>query len=271
MSIAVTKMKIHVSTAATDFRIRKISGSIDASVAPDGRNVDVELRELRHGERKELIVELELDVGPSDGPAMDNSGDDSSTGSATSVSMFGSSGMSMIEDVPALELDCSFADPACGKTCTRLAQPLLLALTLTPPSSSDASFAPPPEPMLVRRRLELLVSDMITRALLLVSKRNHRQAQRLMSETRTIVQTVMAGIVEQLSAGVGHAVAGSKRERREALQRENLSSLEAILVDIEQLLEGLDDESRAYFERDQRNFGAQQVSLRAFLPDQTRC
>jgi len=60
MSIALTNMKLHLSTQDT-FRVTKISGTSQAIVSTNGKDVDLELRELRYGERREIMVELELD------------------------------------------------------------------------------------------------------------------------------------------------------------------------------------------------------------------
>jgi hypothetical protein len=38
-----------------------VSGGPSSIVSSDGRNIDVEMGELRYGERKEMLVELELD------------------------------------------------------------------------------------------------------------------------------------------------------------------------------------------------------------------
>jgi hypothetical protein len=304
MSIAVTKMKLHLSTQDNDFKIRKVSGAAQHVLAPDGKHVDIELREVRHGEKKEILVELELDVG--DGRASsshlqghlqvessDSEGSrypggpgtvrtpstpstrsgsraisrsnspsgHSATGDATRLGETLYAHSTMIEEVPVLDLDCSFADPSASKACTRLAKPLLLLLTLLPPSTSLDAAAPSTasEPLIVRRRMELLVSDMITRSLLLVSKRNHFQAQRLMGETRTIVHSVISSLLDQLASSGNSYMSAAKREKRDAMGRETVVALESVMQDIEMMSEGLDDESRAFFDRDTRCFAAQQV------------
>ncbi|THH06458.1 hypothetical protein EW146_g9605 [Bondarzewia mesenterica] len=62
MSIGSLNMKLHMKIVdGNHFRIRKVSGGPSSIVASDGRNVDVEVGELRYGERKEMLVELELD------------------------------------------------------------------------------------------------------------------------------------------------------------------------------------------------------------------
>lgn len=287
MSIAVNKMKFHLSTQNNDFSIRKISGLSNSTISADGKHVDVELRELRHGERKEILVELELDLTSSPNGSTTALSNDlgefgvprKGTGSTRSLSrqgsivdstnfgesMYASSGSSrMIEEVPMLELDCSFSDPSASKACTRLAKPVLLVLMLVPPTSSNSVPSSNANPIIARRRLEIMASDMMTRSLVLVSKGRFDESQRLMGETRRALSSVIESVVHQLNTSPvtsGYAPAGGKRERRDALNRETLITLEAILKDIDIVLEGLDEDSRVFFERDQRNFGAQQVRL----------
>jgi hypothetical protein len=62
MSIGLLNMKLHMKIVdGQRFRIRKVSGGPSSILASDGQNVDVDLGELRYGERKEMLIELELD------------------------------------------------------------------------------------------------------------------------------------------------------------------------------------------------------------------
>ena len=57
MSIGLANMKLHLKIVdGNRFRIRKISGGPLAILSSDGRDVDVEVGELRYGERKEMLV-----------------------------------------------------------------------------------------------------------------------------------------------------------------------------------------------------------------------
>lgn len=61
MSVAVTNLRLHVRVPESRwFRIRKVSGTPGAVIAHTGVDVDVELGEMRFGERKDLIVEVEM-------------------------------------------------------------------------------------------------------------------------------------------------------------------------------------------------------------------
>ncbi|KAL7414666.1 hypothetical protein BDY24DRAFT_414377 [Mrakia frigida] len=289
MSIAITKMKLHLSTQDNDFRIRKVAGAPHAIVSPDQKHVDIELREVRHGERKEMLIELELSVPyvePSPSASRERISDDfgrgglapngnpngtlsrsSSGGGPTDSNQLGESmyaNSSMIEEVPVIELDFSFHDPSCTKSCTRLARPILLLLTLTPPTNEPPSSSPPTsDATITRRRMELLASDIITRALGLFSKGSQSSAQRILGETRMIIQGVANGLIDSLGASSNpySNSASAKKEKRDAATRETLTTLDAILADVDVLIDGLDEDSRATFERDQRNFGSQQAMV----------
>jgi hypothetical protein len=163
----------------------------------------------------------------------------------------------MIDEVPVVEVDSSFFDPAASKNVTRLAHPVLLTVTLLPPTLN----APKPpssvsDPVIVRRRMELLASDMITRALVLVSRRNFPQAQKIIGETKRILHTVLQTISRSLPA----PNQGATRNRKEILTLGAVRAMQAILQDLQILSEALDD-NVDLFAHDQRNFGAQQAMI----------
>ncbi|CED84269.1 Triosephosphate isomerase [Phaffia rhodozyma] len=263
MSIALTRMKLHISTAENDFSVRKVFG-VDSHIPPDGKHVDIELRELCHGERREFLVELELDDSFEHGGGKDERGRPKSSGSiggkgASRLSSSAYTSSAMIDEVPVLELDCSFYDPYCSKACSRLAHPLLLLITLLP--STETHHSPLSEPIISRRRMELMASDTIDRALLFVSRRNYKRAQRLMQETRMIIRSVAEGLIDQIDNISRGEYLSAKKERRDGLARECLVVLRAILMDVDSMLEGLVEESVSLFDRDQRNLGAQQAMI----------
>lgn len=62
MSIALTNVKLHMRVVdGVRFRMRKVSGAPHAIVSTDGHDVHVDIGELRYGEKKEMLLELELD------------------------------------------------------------------------------------------------------------------------------------------------------------------------------------------------------------------
>jgi hypothetical protein len=265
-------MKLHMKVVdGHRFRIRKVSGGPSSVLASDGQNVDVDVGELRYGERKEMLIELELDN--TDVRAASRQRQDRAINATDQfVQSMGLDSLSiddapdfvdgmldhMIDEVPVIEVDGSFFDPAASKNVTRLAHPVLLTVTLLPMSSS-APRQPSTisDPVIVRRRMELLASGMITRALVLVSRRNFQQAQKIMGETKRILQTVLQTISRSLPPPGTNG--GAVRNRKEILTLGAVRAMQAILQDLQMLSEALDDNVEL-FAHDQRNFGAQQVS-----------
>ena len=107
-----------------------------------------------------------------------------------------------IEEVPLIQADLSFGDILREGTLTHLPRPSLLAITMLPASpkspKNGAQGRPgtppiPPHPHIVQRRMELLTSDMLTRALGLVSKGHHERAHHLLHETRSILKGLAKG------------------------------------------------------------------------------
>ncbi|THH28823.1 hypothetical protein EUX98_g5348, partial [Antrodiella citrinella] len=143
---------------------------------------------------------------------------------------------------------------------SRLAHPVLLTVTLLPnsgsrprtPANNNTS-----DPVIVRRRMELLAADMITRALVLVSRKNYPQAQKLLSETRRILHTVLQNITQSISTGRDGA---ASRNRKDVLAMSAARAIQSVLQDMQILSEALDD-NVDLFALDQRNFGAQQAMV----------
>jgi len=275
MSIGLLNMKLHLKIVDSyRFRIRKVSGGPQSILSADGQNVDVDVGELRYGEKKEMLIELELDNSDQQ-KLVSHRGDPNRALNATDqfVQSLGIDALDiedgpdmvdgmmdgMIDEVPVLEVDGSFFDPAASKNVSRLAHPVLLTVTLLPPSPNQQK--PPSavsDPVIVRRRMELLASDMITRALVLVSRRNFPQAQKILGETKRILHTVLQTISRLLPPN-----GSSTRNRRELLTLTTVRAMQAILQDLQILSEALEDNVEL-FAHDQRNLGAQQVSFRRF-------
>jgi hypothetical protein len=269
MSIGLINIRLHLKIVDSHrFRIRKVSGGPSSILSADGQNVDVDIGELRYGERKEMLIELELDNSDQklqsrsrDGQPMNATDQFVQSMGLGSLSIDDSpdfvDGMMdrMIDEVPVIEVDGSFFDPAAAKNVSRLAHPVLLTVTLLPMSSnSPRTLSTVSDPVIVRRRMELLASDMITRALVLVSRRNFPQAQKIMGETRRILHTVMQSMSRSLAASNTGG-----RNRKEILTLSAVRAMQSILHDLQILSEALDDNVEL-FAHDQRNFGAQQVS-----------
>ncbi|KAJ6493516.1 Pleckstrin homology domain-containing protein [Mycena vitilis] len=289
MSIGLLSMKLHMKIVdGLRFRIRKVSGGPSSILASDGQNVDVEVGELRYGERKEMLIELELDnsdmqakmaaARQQGGGGGGRGGNRALNATDQFVASMGLDSLAiddapdfadgmmdrMIDEVPVVEVDGSFFDPAAGKHVSRLAHPVLLTVTLLP---AQAGIARQPsavsDPVIVRRRMELLASDMITRALVLVSRRNFPQAQKILGETKRILHTVLQTISRALpppNPNYNGGGGGTTRNRRELLTLAAVRAMQAMLQDLAVLSEAL-DENVELFAHDQRNFGAQQAMI----------
>jgi len=293
MSIGLLNMKLHLKIVDSHrFRIRKVSGGPQSILSADGQNVDVDVGELRYGERKEMLIELELDNADQQkllqqmqqqrGYGQSGNGRGGNAGMNATDQFVQAMGLDaltiddapdfvdgmmdrMIDEVPVVEVDGSFFDPSAGKNVSRLAHPVLLTVTLLPMNTNGNGNSryntpsPVSDPVIVRRRMELLASDMITRALVLVSRRNFPQAQRIMGETKRILHTVLQSISRSLpapSSGNG----GGTRNRKELLTLATVRAMQSILQDLQILSEALEDNVEL-FAHDQRNFGAQQAMI----------
>lgn len=288
-SIAVCNYQLRLKAQDTDFRCRKVSGAPQAVLSADGKHVDICLVELQHGQKVEILLEMDSET-VQDSTAIphsithpDNSeeqptpiratsgfsGDEgqipknsSFTGeplgpaSTASVSdnleQISNDGLG--DDIPVFELDCTYQDPAACRLVARLSHPILLTVGFDPRSSASELAPFSADLAVARRRYELVASESITRALLLVSRQNWNQAERVLQETSNILEMVITNTLSAVSRQTGTR-AGARREAQAHLL---IDSLRGILLDIDLLLEGM-EESRDNFDRDHRNFGAQQV------------
>ena len=104
-----------------------------------------------------------------------------------------------VEEIPLIQADLSFGDLLRDGTLSHLPRPSLLTVTMLPavaksPKTGRPPTPPiPPHPHIVQRRMELLTSDMLTRALYLVSRGQHGRAQHLLQETRSILKGLAKG------------------------------------------------------------------------------
>lgn len=112
-----------------------------------------------------------------------------------------------VEEVPLIQADLTYGDILREGTLTHPPRPSLLAITMLPASprvrSSARPLTPPipPHPSIVQRRMELLTSDMLTRALTLVSRGQHDRAHHLLKETRSILKGLGKGGLPPLPQG----------------------------------------------------------------------
>ncbi|KAF4503808.1 hypothetical protein G6O67_008860 [Ophiocordyceps sinensis] len=172
-------------------KFHKISGALQITKRATGRDAEASLGDLRFGDKRDILVQLvivpdsasqeQLPQDPWDnivsglealGGAMDNDME-------RTVS---------VEEVPLIQADLSWGDILRDGTVTQMPRPSLLAITMLPASTGHKKAwqnTPPipPHPSIVQRRMELLTSDMLTRALTLVSRGQHDRAHTLLNET----------------------------------------------------------------------------------------
>lgn len=182
-------------------KFHKISGALQITKRATGRDAEASLGDLRFGDKRDILVQLvilpdtasqeQLPQDPWDnivsglealGGPMDN--DNERTLS--------------VEEVPLIQADLSWGDILRDGTVTQMHRPSLLAITMLPASTSQKkawqnSPPIPPHHSIVQRRMELLTSDMLTRALTLVSRGQHDRAHTLLNETRTILKGLGKG------------------------------------------------------------------------------
>lgn len=199
-------------------RFVKISGALHVSKRASGREAEACLGDLRFGDKKGALI-LTLNVGilskltnldvlvqlvitpdnsqgetaPQDAWESIVSGLEALSGSADQDE----SRTTSVEEVPLIQADLTYGDIQREGTLSQLSRPHLLAITVLPPStrkSSRAGLPPiPSHPMVVQRRMELLTSDMLSRALTLISRGQHDRALTLLTETRTILKGLGKG------------------------------------------------------------------------------
>ena len=112
-----------------------------------------------------------------------------------------------VEEVPLIQADLTYGDILRDGTLTHPARPSLLAITMLPANPrAKANGRPatppiPPHPSIVQRRMELLTSDMLSRALTLVTRGQHDRAHHLLKETRTIMKGLGKGGLPPIPQG----------------------------------------------------------------------
>ena len=180
----------------------KISGALQITKRATGRDAEASLGDLRFGDKRDILVQLAIapdtatpDSVPADpweniisglealGGPLEN--DDSRTLS--------------VEELPLIQADLSWGDILRDGNAAQIPRPSLLAITMLPssakknPNALPATPPIPPHPHIVQRRMELLTSDMLSRALLLVSRNQPDRAHHLLAETRSILKGLGKG------------------------------------------------------------------------------
>ncbi|KKY20101.1 putative von willebrand and ring finger domain protein [Phaeomoniella chlamydospora] len=180
----------------------KISGALQITKRATGKDAEAALGDLRFGDKRDILIQLAI--------APDNSSQDQLPQDPWETIVSGLEALGgpldndeqrtlSVEELPLIQADLTWNDILREGTLTHLPRPSLLAITMLPahPRSrhNPRPTTPPipPHPSIVQRRMELLTSDMLTRALTLVSRGQHERAHHLLHETRTILKGLGKG------------------------------------------------------------------------------
>jgi hypothetical protein len=197
----------------------KISGALQITKRATGRDAEASIGDLRFGDKRDILVQLAIapDSSSQDQPPQDPwesivSGLEALGGSLESDEQRTLS----IDEVPLLQADLAYSDILRDGTLTHLPRPSLLAITMLPanrPSKQNnrpATPPIPPHPSIVQRRMELLTSDMLTRALTLVARGQHERAHHLLQETRMILKGLGKGGLPPVPSAASQSNGNSK-------------------------------------------------------------
>lgn len=177
----------------------KISGALHITKRATGRDAEASLGDLRFGDKRDILVQLAIapdnstpDHVPTDPWESMISGLEALGGPLDEDGMRTLS----VEELPLLQADLSWGDILRDGHLSHAPRPSLLAITMLPharKSSRPPSPPIPPHPHIVQRRMELLTSDMLSRALTLVSRGQNERAHHLLAETRSILKGLGKG------------------------------------------------------------------------------
>ncbi|EAW11187.1 VWA and PH domain-containing RING finger protein [Aspergillus clavatus NRRL 1] len=202
----------------------KISGALHTTKRATGRDAEAALGDLRFGDKRDVLVQLVIQPDNSTQESMPQDPWESLVSGLEALGG-GSDGdeqrVASVEEVPLIQADLTYGDLLRDGHLTHSPRPSLLAITMLPLNPRARGGRPstppiPPHPSIVQRRMELLTSDMLTRALTLVTRGQHDRAQHLLTETRSILKGLGKGGLPPLPPGAakpsGHIDAGSRGE-----------------------------------------------------------
>ncbi|KAK5654086.1 hypothetical protein OQA88_7517 [Cercophora sp. LCS_1] len=180
-------------------KFHKISGALQITKRATGRDAEAALGDLRFGDKRDILVQL---VIMPDNTSQEQLPQDPWDNIVSGLEALGGpmdqdeQRAVSVEEVPLIQADLLWGDILRDGT-SQHTRPSLLAITMLPASNSKKSWngSPPipPHPHIVQRRMELLTSDMLTRALTLVSRGQHDRAHTLLNETRSILKGLGKG------------------------------------------------------------------------------
>jgi hypothetical protein len=181
-------------------KFHKISGALQITKRATGRDAEAGLGDLRFGDKRDILVQL---VIMPDNTTQEQLPQDPWESIVSGLEALGGpmdqdeQRVISVEEVPLIQADLTWGDILRDGTIQHN-RPSLLAITMLPASANQKkswgnSPPIPPHPSIVQRRMELLTSDMLTRALTLVSRGQHDRAHTLLNETRSILKGLGKG------------------------------------------------------------------------------
>ncbi|OKL58833.1 hypothetical protein UA08_05903 [Talaromyces atroroseus] len=187
----------------------KISGALHTTKRATGKDAEAALGDLRFGDKRDILIQLVIQP---DNATQEHLPQDAWQSLVSGLEALGGGSdgdeqrVVSVEEVPLIQADLTYGDILREGHLTHTPRPSLLAITMLPPSPKHKHGRPstppiPPHPSIVQRRMELLASDMLTRALTLVSRGQHDRAQHLLSETRSILKGLGKGGLPPLPPG----------------------------------------------------------------------
>ncbi|CAK7240181.1 MAG: hypothetical protein STHCBS139747_001619 [Sporothrix thermara] len=183
-------------------KFHKISGALQITKRATGRDAEAVLGDLRFGDKRDILVQLVI--------LPDNASQEQLPQDAWETIVSGLEALGgpvdqdeprtvSVEEVPLIQADLSWCDILRDSSVVHMPRPSLLAITMLPATNQQKSRTwqntppIPPHPSIVQRRMELLTSDMLTRALTLVGRGQHERAHTLLNETRSILKGLGKG------------------------------------------------------------------------------
>lgn len=193
----------------------KINGALQTTKRATGRDAEATLGDLHFGDKRDVLVQLVIEP---DNTTSDPAPQDAWESIVSGLEALGGSmdtddpRIQSVEELPLIQADLSFGDLQREGSMVQLPRPSLLTITMLPSNRRSrqngrpATPPIPPHPSIVQRRMELLTSDMLSRALTLVQRGQHERAHHLLNETRTILKGLGKGGLPPLPPGASNPV-----------------------------------------------------------------
>jgi hypothetical protein len=202
----------------------KISGALHYTKRATGKDAEAALGDMRYGDKRDILVQLAISPDSSTQEVPHDPWETIVSGlEALGGNLDNEEPRNMsVEEVPLIQADLCYGDLQRDGAVAQLPRPSLLTITMLPapprvrstgqPGAplGSATLSPrpssgppiPPHPSVVQRRMELLTSDMLGRALMLVSRGQHERAQHLLTETKSILKGLGKGGLPPIPAGM---------------------------------------------------------------------